>query len=484
MSLRKGFLQTEIFSIPKKKFIGAFFIAVAFACAFYAFLYMSREVFRALSVTKYHDIWLLTDAEVAFYNLFYAFLSSVLAFNMLVTYLFSAPKRYFERKYYRRVSVVNDQRFLMQSFVFWFAKTASLYGVLYGYVFWSWNDETSLYLNYKYLFVFIIIALFLHSFITLSRYTRGKRVKWMFISALVISLNSVLLAQINFVHYKSMNELILSKNVYAKHKIELPHCKTYQRIYSPQNYLQICITSKQDSSGFSVIFGENEVDVKLLDDSLSQIENKNEQFYLGCMLTVDNRVKLQNVIEVQNILWKNGFGHSPFAVYPQEWNIEMRGYQPHAAKIGLANYIEVADYQEWCKNIQNDSNLVMNMRQDDNGNCYLDDTLVSMKHLKDELKNKIVRDTSYLLKYHINRNITFNEFAQVCDAYCSAIDELRETFIPIENSKYLYLNGYELEERASEHYPYSLVYCLDVTPLDKLKPPLSNKPNAHRSREQ
>ena len=67
--------ETELFKIPKSKLIMGLFAGLFFAFCFYSFLYLTRESFRLVSLTEDYDFWILTDKEVGFYNLIFAFIS-------------------------------------------------------------------------------------------------------------------------------------------------------------------------------------------------------------------------------------------------------------------------------------------------------------------------------------------------------------------------------------------------------------------------
>ena len=83
--------DTELFEIPKSRLIMGLFAGLFFAFCFYAFMYLTRESFRFASLTVDYDLWILTDNEVRFYNLIFAFIS-VISLNQSVS-LFGLQKR-------------------------------------------------------------------------------------------------------------------------------------------------------------------------------------------------------------------------------------------------------------------------------------------------------------------------------------------------------------------------------------------------------
>ena len=71
--------DTELFEIPKSRLIMGLFAGLFFAFCYYAFMYLTRETFRFASLTVDYDLWILTDNEVRFYNLIFAFISVIFA---------------------------------------------------------------------------------------------------------------------------------------------------------------------------------------------------------------------------------------------------------------------------------------------------------------------------------------------------------------------------------------------------------------------
>ena len=80
MTLAKKFLhkQPNFIQISQLKIIIGLLLGLFFAFTFYSFLYLVRETFRILSLTETYDLWILTDKEVRFYNLIFAFISVII----------------------------------------------------------------------------------------------------------------------------------------------------------------------------------------------------------------------------------------------------------------------------------------------------------------------------------------------------------------------------------------------------------------------
>jgi len=188
-----------------------------------------RESFRILSVTEKYDLWVLTDKEVNFYNLFFAFLSVIIGQSVCFVFWFDQPKKIFGIRNHRKTAIVNDQRFLNWYFLSWFIKLAVVFGLFFGFTFHGSWHVFSLYPDYNYVFILIIITLFLQTWNTIrSTYIR-KSLKWLFVSIIFVSVLSFGLSKINLTNYNVINKSILSKNIHYRYKLDLPFSAIYER---------------------------------------------------------------------------------------------------------------------------------------------------------------------------------------------------------------------------------------------------------------
>jgi hypothetical protein len=178
--------QTPSPEISKKQLIFGLLIGffVAFTC--YSTLYIFRETFRYLSITDDFDLWILSDVEVNFYNLIFGFFAVILGQSAFFSFVFNRPKKLFERKHYLKTLIVNDQRFLNISFLFWFLSLSLLVVLFFGITIQGGFYVLNFYPEYNYLFIFFVIVLFLQTWTTIRRLY--KRIKWFVVSVLFLAL--------------------------------------------------------------------------------------------------------------------------------------------------------------------------------------------------------------------------------------------------------------------------------------------------------
>jgi hypothetical protein len=173
----------------------------------------------------------LSDKEVNFYNLFFAFVAVIMAQSACFAFWFDRPRRFLERGHHRNTTIVNDQRALNWYFLNWFSKLAVFFGIMFGLAFYGGFYVFSFYPDYNYLFILIVVVLFLQSWSTLRLSFKRKSLKMMLVSMIVVSAVAFGLSRINFVDYKGINQCILSKNVYHKYNLKLPEVSNYDKVH-------------------------------------------------------------------------------------------------------------------------------------------------------------------------------------------------------------------------------------------------------------
>ena len=201
--MKRGFLHNkpDLFRISKARLVYGITLGLLSAFIFYSFLYLFREVIRIFSITEDFNIWVLTDSEVNFYNLFFAYLAVIAGQAVCIRFLLDKPRKLFtKQKRYWNTAIIHDQRFLYIYFLNWFAKLAVLYALFFGVTFDNAFYAFSFYPKYNYLFILIILVLFLQSFTSIRRIFRNS-LKYLLLSAIVLSALAFGLSRINLLDY-------------------------------------------------------------------------------------------------------------------------------------------------------------------------------------------------------------------------------------------------------------------------------------------
>ena len=202
------------------KLVSGVVMALLLSFVFYFFSCAMLEAFRVMTLTPEYDIWVPSEKERSFYQLFFAFVSAVFAQSFCLAYWFDGPRRFFEQRHRSAVQIVNGQRNLNWYFLYWFAKVLLCWFCIFGFpgAFYAF----SLYPDFKHLFVLLIIVLFLHPWVAMRQAFKRKTVKWMALSAALVTVLAFGMSRINVVDYKSLDNTFLSRNVPHRYNLELP----------------------------------------------------------------------------------------------------------------------------------------------------------------------------------------------------------------------------------------------------------------------
>ena len=261
MTLSKNFLHKEpnFIELSRFRLIVGGILGLLYSFSFYSFLYIMRESFRILSVTEKYDLWVLTNKEVTFYNLFFAFLSVIIGQSVCFVFWFDQPKKIFGIRNHRKTAIINDQRFLNWYFLSWFSKLAVVFGLFFGFTFHGSWHLFSLYPDYNYVFILIIITLFLQTWNTIRLTYIRKSLNWLLASIVCVSVLSFGLSKINLTNYKVINKSILSKNIHYQYKLDLPFSAIYERPEKRSLIEDIHVVFSKDDKGSSkpIIVADN-----------------------------------------------------------------------------------------------------------------------------------------------------------------------------------------------------------------------------------
>ena len=147
------------------KFVSGIVVAIVMSLTFYAFSCVMLEAFRVVSITPEYDMWVLGDKERSCYQLFFAFVSVILAHSFCLAYWFDGSRHIFEKGHRSAVMIVNGQRNLNWYFLSWFAKVVLCWLVLITFP--GWFYVLPFYPGLTGLFILIILVLVLHPWVAM-----------------------------------------------------------------------------------------------------------------------------------------------------------------------------------------------------------------------------------------------------------------------------------------------------------------------------
>jgi len=308
MSLVKGFLRPKFRNnIATNKYIVGVIVGLLMAFFLYALQYMTREMMRVSSISE-DDIWILSETEVSFYNLTFAFIAVIVGQSFCLEYWFNRPKNNFKARPGRWSTVVHEQRFMNWYFLAWFSKLATMYGLLFCTSGLGHFYLMSFFPEYNYMFVLMIIVLFLQPWNGLLLTFKKRALKWMGASLVAVSILSFGLSKIDIVDYKTLNQNVLNRKLDVKYNLSLPKSKIYEDKFRRfRNIPNISIvTSKNSDKSLPLLFvGQIQIDKEKLPEKMLQIRSKQHaelQNFMPAFLRIDKEVPMSFVHEIKREL--------------------------------------------------------------------------------------------------------------------------------------------------------------------------------------
>ncbi len=431
MDLQKGFLKQNRYKpkTTKRRLIFASIISICFAVSFYSFLYVFREILRVLSVNDFHDVWLLSDKAVSFYNLFYAFLSLIFAQSVFILIAYNKPRGIQKGRRYYRFSILSDQRVLNLYFLDWFAKMAILYWMLFGDIMDSGYMTFRIFPNYVFMFVLMLVFLFFQTWITLRRFLGRPGLKWMFISFAVIVLSSFALSRYNPVNYKAINQTILSHNAFVVHDIELPETDDEVRSVS-KIWVERLFVVEPDSSADSfpvLLLNDQQISAQELHEyiiAMRSMYGEWESPRLTIQIIADKDLPMRYLNAVREILIQTGALRVVYAVVPETRDYPKAYYRGKGIYSKLPPYTIDTCVQQQLDELKEFSQIIHVYPFKDVS--VVNDSLISLDQFKSYVMSEIYKNPDYAIVLHVSGNLRYADYIRHYAAIQSAVHDLRE----------------------------------------------------------
>ncbi|MBK7175405.1 MAG: hypothetical protein IPH84_19805 [Bacteroidales bacterium] len=358
---------------------------------------------------------------------------------------------------------MNDQRFLNWYFLSWFSKLAVAFGLFFGFTFQGSWHLFSLYPNYNYVFILIIITLFLQTWNTIrSTYIR-KSLKWLLASIISISVFSFGLSKINLTNYKAINKNILSKNIHYQYILDLPFSAIYERSEKPSLIEDIHVVFSKDGveSSKPIIVVENKrIPLDSLQFKIRDWQSMRDEIEIPFMvyrLYIHCDVKMEFINKLITELSNSGISSISYAVIPSNANFDTQYYPDVSFPTKIPNwYSDMTKLNEIRQEINETPNIIQ-IKQGEKGLIMVNENAVEIASLKSTIKSLIKSNTDYFIKYNIHDSINFSSYFMVLSKSTEAIRELREEYSQWKYAqKYEWLNNKEQRE-VRDKYPMRIL---------------------------
>ncbi len=334
------YINRLLHTLPHKRKVIGLLIGVFFAFLFYSFLYVMREGIRIIFfLTEEYEVWVLTDAQVNFYNFVMAATAVIIGQSICFAYCFDTSWGRYGRQMYKMRSIVNDQRYLNSYFLNWASRIVFVFCIMLS------MDSSGIHIlnshpEFNYIAILILLVLFFQSWTSIRRYFQHS-FQWMALSFILLSFLSFGLSRIQLIDYKRINEIIYSHNSWHQYTIELPESEVY--IYQKTGRFEaFLMIAEEKDSGKPILLirrwlGEKYSPIEL--DSLAKTITKwkEEVYYESIdysMLYIHKNTRMELVNQVKKKLKKAGAIRTLYGVLPSQ-----REYDKSYYKMSVISYI-------------------------------------------------------------------------------------------------------------------------------------------------
>ncbi len=424
----QAFKRNTKFSIDLSKpvlFTGLV-LGLGFSVIFYSFLFLTRDVMLLLSTTTDYDQWLLTGAERYFYNLFFAFISVIFGQSICFGFWISNSKTKLQNANRWSVAILHDQHYLNLNFINWFAKVSMLYALFIGLTAKGGYYVFSFFPDYAYVFVLIIVVLFLQTWTTIRLANKRRSLRWMAVSAAIITVVSFGLAQFKPFDYGQISQSYLSKDVFRKYNLKLPAAEYQFEFMKSWLLTDIYVVKPTDvaTSDSALIILQNKK--RNIDELALQIINPHEGLSIEeyiishriyddiPRMIVDKGVSMHTIKTIEKQLQADGFKKVAYAVVPENASYNQRYYKNHILMKRLLTKAGEAHF---------DSNFNKNIHEiklTASGNIFLNETLVAPKKLKKLILSKVPGNKQLNIKLDISDKACFSDYIKIRAVIASA----------------------------------------------------------------
>lgn len=439
---------------------------LSFSYSIYAFLVVCREVIRLLSITDYGDVWILSDAEVHFYNFFYALLALIFGQSLILRIWFFRLRRPFEKRQFLQQSILNDQRNLNAFFIHWFTKISLILGFLYGVIQAYTLKSSSLFPDLNFLFILFAAVLFLQTWTTIRRKYKKGVLRWMAVSAILIVGVSFVFSRINIIDYKKLNEVVLNKNISYVYQIDYPVCEYFNRI-ERQNLVEdlylIAPKNRQDES--LLIYQDKKYLLSEIYDIATKIYANHSEFnrpYLTYRLHIDRKTPMKYVYELTDHLIECGMfqigfvirnHHLEKACVDNVLRIKLPPYNIHMSPDSpIPPETQTTDFSHY-------TNIIF--AKYDNNRTIINGNFVQENELTSYLENAIKKDTNFLFVMCQNDNQPYQNYITVMQSLQIAVNNLREEEAQMKYGQCFDCLEIDNSDKISNKYRFTFINAHD-----------------------
>ncbi len=449
-------------SISKKRIILAIILLMVSALVIYSFFYILREVFRVMSSGFDGFPNIISEENRNYYNLFFALLSVVFGNSIAFNYIFSRPQKITHRFNSKRKRLLNDNIFLSFNFSYWFAKVGLSFGV-----FAMCCMEFEVFPYFKEFSFLLILVLYLESIKSFSFFLNNKkRLKFIVLHVLLLSVISLGLSKINVVNYKGLDSVMLENNPI----IDLPYSSFSSELKYSGNY-NVSIKLKEDSLGILHFYSYK---VKYILSDLPTFLNNERSYrreevipFLTIRIEANKNLNVYNLKRFEKMLLNSNqrlisYGvQTDEIVFPRYEHAEIRKrLNGNLLNINNAMNLMPASYFDYDLKDTTRTRLKDSVLISIGKTISWNNKIVKNDDLIDKFKRLQSKKTIFI--YQIEGEASYQNYITVLSSHFDAIHQLRKLKQTIYNEN-IYLQSKEYKEEQNklrEEFPIIILEVL------------------------
>ncbi|WP_295940698.1 hypothetical protein [uncultured Alistipes sp.] len=462
-------------------------LGLVLAFLLYILMYYFREILRLLWIDSiYYDVVILSRKEMNFYNVICAYISVIFGQSLVFTFWFNRSRRRCGRlssKLDRFISGLWPLNIL----AFWMlVQLVAIVGMCF---FWRTDYEFGVYPDFIIYFILMIVVLFLQQWLTVGQVFKRKGIKWMLISAPVISAISLGMSRINFTDYEALNDRLRSKSIYHNYYIDWPTVAGFHSSDLGYNYWLdgniYVVNSKNYPADTAPIIVMNNMNFysdetlndrtfrEVLPDSVGSVvacwqayKKADTVFYSygnaieSYHLKINRNIPMAFVNKLKTDLSKARVRKVRYAVLPSIYR-PGETFRAYDDWVMISTMIpEYYSYPADRRKAEYEKRLthsnIIDLVQADAGQYLINGEPVETKDLIDKFKTVIVGEPDYMIRYYIDDNAVFQDYIDVFWSALQAVRQLRAEYIVDRYGEESLWNG-DINKEAQRIYPLRML---------------------------
>ena len=423
--MRNGFLRNRDFisRISNYEIAVGIILGLAMAFSFYALFSVISEAFRMLYYALRDDLCILSEEEFGFFNLFYAYLSLILGQSTTLLFWLDRARMGSRRMSLNRISIIHDQRFYNWYFLSWFSKVAISYGIIFVQIVGCKSGFIHFFSAYKYLFILFVVVMFLQTWNTISKVFKKRALRWMGVSAILISILAFGLSKIDIANYQQTNEKIISHNITLQYPLQLPEME-FSQMPDKYSLLREVYVFKGLYKGKNmpfIVIDNEKFPIDSISSKLKEMRNAKGELdrnFLTFLFYIDRGMRMDFVSQLKSKL--NIRDRCHFAVKPIGFGSQ-RTYVKY-----LSRFLLVGFQDSFVRKKQKFLEEAIKIEANNDSTYWLQDSIVLIDDFEDKLIELIRGKKKYVLWHISTDDETFESYLRRQEHAYKAIIKMRE----------------------------------------------------------